>query len=41
MNDVGASCLRDATRTALTPATRWEDIAGDAGRRRRRQRLWY
>jgi SpoVK/Ycf46/Vps4 family AAA+-type ATPase len=30
MDDVGASCLRDATITA-PPATRWEDIGGDAG----------
>ena len=30
MDDVGASCLRDATITA-PPTTRWEDIGGDAG----------
>jgi len=30
MNDVGASCLRDATLSA-PPKTTWDDIAGDAG----------
>ena len=30
MNDVGASCLRDATLSA-PPQTTWDDIAGDAG----------
>ncbi|KAL7538770.1 hypothetical protein ACHAWF_006204 [Thalassiosira exigua] len=30
MNDVGASCLRDAALSA-PPKTTWDDIAGDAG----------
>jgi SpoVK/Ycf46/Vps4 family AAA+-type ATPase len=30
MNDVGASCLRDASLSA-PPKTTWDDIAGDAG----------
>ena len=30
MDDVGASCLRDASLSA-PPKTNWDDIAGDAG----------